>query len=122
MSHIVSIKTELRDPEGLRAACLRLGLRAPVHGTAELFQTKVTGLLVEFPGWLYPVVIDTTTAQVHYDNYEGAWGDQAQLHRLLQAYAVEKAQIEARKRGHSVVEQSLPDGSVKLTIQVGGAS
>jgi hypothetical protein len=36
--------------------------------------------------------------------------------------AVEKARIEARKRGHSVVEQSLADGSIKLTINVGGAS
>jgi hypothetical protein len=36
--------------------------------------------------------------------------------------AVEKARIEALKRGHSVVEQALPDGSVKLTITVGGAA
>jgi hypothetical protein len=36
--------------------------------------------------------------------------------------AVEKAAIEARRRGHSVVEQALPDGSIKLTINVGGAS
>jgi hypothetical protein len=25
--------------------------------------------------------IDTTTGQVNFDNYEGAWGDQAQLDR-----------------------------------------
>jgi hypothetical protein len=36
--------------------------------------------------------------------------------------AFEKARIEARKRGHGVVEQALPDGSVKLTIQVGGVA
>jgi hypothetical protein len=35
--------------------------------------------------------------------------------------AVEKASIEARKRGHSVVEQALADGSVRLVIHVGGA-
>ena len=35
---------------------------------------------------------------------------------------MEKARIEARKRGHSVVEQPLADGSIKLTITVGGAS
>jgi hypothetical protein len=34
--------------------------------------------------------------------------------------AFEKAAIEARKRGHSVVEQVLADGSIKLTINVGG--
>lgn len=36
--------------------------------------------------------------------------------------AVEKAKIEARKKGHSVTEQSLADGSIKLTVQVGGAA
>jgi hypothetical protein len=35
---------------------------------------------------------------------------------------VEKARLEARKRGHRVVEQALPDGSIKLTISVGGAA
>jgi hypothetical protein len=35
--------------------------------------------------------------------------------------AFEKACLEGRKQGHSVVEQALADGSVKLTITVGGA-
>jgi hypothetical protein len=59
---------------------------------------------------------------VRYDNYNGRWGEQAQLDRFLQAYAVEKAKIEARKRGHTVTEQSLTDGSIKLTVSVGGAA
>jgi hypothetical protein len=87
-----------------------------------LFSGDVTGLVVQLPDWLYPVVIDTTTAEVRFDNYNGAWGDQKQLDRLLQAYAIERTRIEARKRGHTVVEQALPDGSVKLTIQVGGGA
>jgi hypothetical protein len=33
-----------------------------------------------------------------------------------------KATIEARKRGHAVAEQTLSDGSIKLTIEVGGVS
>ena len=37
-------------------------------------------------------------------------------------YAVEKARIEARRQGHSVTEQPLADGSIKLTIQVGGGA
>jgi hypothetical protein len=67
-------------------------------------------------------VIDTRSGQVRFDNYEGLWGDQAHLDRFLQIYAVEKAAIEARKRGHSVVEQALADGSIKLTITVGGGA
>lgn len=36
--------------------------------------------------------------------------------------AVEKAKIEARKKGHCVAEQALADGSIKLTIQVQGGA
>ena len=50
------------------------------------------------------------------------WGDQRELDRFLQAYACERAKIEARRQGHTVTEQPLADGSIKLTIQLGGAS
>ena len=122
MSHIVTIATEVRDPDAVAAACRRLGLPEPAHGTATLFEGTATGLLVKLPGWLYPVVCDTATGSVRFDNYNQAWGRQEHLDRLLQAYAVERARIEARKRGHHVVEQALADGSIKLTIQVGGVS
>ena len=120
MSHIVTIKTEVRDAEAVRAACERLGLEQPVQGTARLFEGEASGLLVKLPGWTYPAVVDTATGQVRYDNYNGSWGDPQHLDRFLQAYAIEKAKLEARKRGHSVYEKPLPDGSIKLTIQVTG--
>jgi hypothetical protein len=122
VSHIVTIATEVRDPEAVAAACRRLGLTGPAHGTATLFEGPASGLLVRLPGWLYPVVCDTATGSVRYDNYNQQWGRQEQLDRFLQAYAVEKARIEARKRGHQVVEQALADGSIRLTIQVGGGA
>jgi hypothetical protein len=59
---------------------------------------------------------------VTYDNFGGRWGDQKHLDRFLQAYAVEKCRIEARRRGHQCAEQTLADGSVKLTIQVNGGA
>lgn len=123
MSHIVSIKTEIRDAEAVKAACVRLGLEEPVEGTARLFEGEATGLLVKLPDWVYPAVLDTATGQVRFDTYEGQWGDRKHLDRLVQTYAICKATIEAKKRGHTVFEQPLPDGSVKLTISVaGGAS
>jgi hypothetical protein len=121
LSHIVSIKTEVRDVQAVTAACRRLGLPGPVAGTAKLYGGEAAGLLVRLPGWLYPVVLDTATGQVRFDNYEGRWGAQKELDRFLQLYAVEKARLEARKRGHNVVEQALPDGSIRVTITVGGA-
>ena len=30
--------------------------------------------------------------------------------------------VEARRNGHAIIETSLPDGSIRLTIQVGGAT
>ncbi len=48
-------------------------------------------------------------------------GDETHLHRFLQAYAVEKATIEARRQGYSVSEAMLADGSVRLTVQAGGS-
>ncbi len=49
------------------------------------------------------------------------WGERRQLDRFIQGYAVERARLEARRHGHTVTEQTLADGSIKLTIQVGGA-
>jgi hypothetical protein len=122
MSHVVTIKTQIRDPGALAAACRRLDLKEPVQGCATLFTSQTSGLIVQLPGWRYPVVVDTAAGALRYDNYGGAWGQRSELDRLLQAYAVEKARIEARKAGHTVAEQALPDGSIKLTIQLGGAS
>jgi hypothetical protein len=44
LSHIVhvQIQTKLRDREAVRAACRRLSLPEPVHGTAALFSASAT--------------------------------------------------------------------------------
>ncbi len=120
MSHIVSIETEIRDAAAIKAACQRLRLEAPVFGEAKLFSGTKTGWQVRLPNWRYPVVCDVITGKIDFDNYGGRWGKQEELDGLLQSYAVEKAKIEARKKGHSVTESQLTDGSIKLTISVGG--
>ncbi len=122
MSHIVTIATQIRDPIALNSACTRLSLPSPTVGTAKLFSTEATGHCVQLPEWSYPVVCRLETGQLSYDNFEGRWGDQRHLNRLVQAYAVEKTRLEARRAGHTIVEQALEDGSIKLTVQVGGAA
>jgi hypothetical protein len=121
MSHIVEIKTEVRDEAAVKAACVRLQLATPEHKTVRLFSATVTGLCVQLPGWRYPVVAELATGKLAYDNYNGHWGPQVELHRFLQGYAVEKAKLEARKKGHSVSESRLQDGSIKVIVRVGGA-
>ena len=121
MSHIVEIQTQVRDVTAARGACDRLRLEPPTQGTARLFSGEVSGLIVKLPGWKYPAVFDTETGQAKFDTFGGRWGDETQLQKFLQQYAVEKTKIEARKRGHTCTEQQLADGSVKLSIHVGGA-
>ena len=122
MSHIVEIQTQVRDASAVRAGCKRLRLDDPVDGEFELFSETVSGLAVQLDDWRYPVVFNTSSGETRYDNYNGQWGKQERLDEFLQAYAVEKAKIEARKQGYSVSEQPLADGSIKVTVQVGGAA
>ena len=122
MSHIVQITTQVKDTEAAQAACERLGLPDPSPGTFMLFSGEVAGLGINLPGWRFPVVCDLTTGEMRYDNFHERWGQQQELHRFLQSYAVEKAKIESRRQGHSVTEQTLEDGSIKLTVHVGGAA
>ena len=127
MSHIVQIKTEVRDEAAVQSACSRLHLPRATRGTFELYSSTETGLGVELPHWKYPVVATSDesgqlTGQLRFDNYNGRWGSQESLDRFLQVYAVEKAKIEAQKKGHSVIEQRLDNGSIKLTVNVGGAA
>lgn len=120
MSHVVIVKTEVRDPESIAAACRRRSLPAPVKARHQLYQTAVVGWSVQLPDWRYPVVCQADTGKLYFDDFNGRWGDRRHLNAFLQAYAVERATLEARHQGHAVIEQVLPDGFIKLTVTVGG--
>ena len=53
---------------------------------------------------------------VRYDDFQGHWGNVSDLHKFLQRYAVEKTKIEGNRRGHTVTEQQLDNGSIRLQI------
>jgi len=112
----------VRDAGAVAAACHRLGLAPPIHQVAKLFTSTAEGLTVQLPGWQYPVVCDLASGHVKFDNFNERWGAQRELDRFLQAYACERTRIEARKKGYSVTEQPLQDGSIKLTIQLTGGA
>ena len=69
----------------------------------------------------YAYKFDTSSGLLR-DYYGGRWGERKEIDAFLQTYAVEVARLEARKRGHTVTEQQLADGSIKLTIQVAGGA
>jgi hypothetical protein len=122
LSHIVTVQAQIRDAAAAQAACRRLGLAMPTQGKTRLFSGEAEGLAIQLPGWTYPVVADLASGQLRYDNFNGRWGEPRELDRFLQAYAVERAKIEARKLGHLCTEQTLANGSIKLTIQVAGGA
>ncbi len=117
MSHVVQIKTEIRDINAVRQACIRLQLEAPVQGTFELYNSTELGYGVNLRDWKYPVVCKLETGAIRYDNYNGRWGDPQRLDEFQQRYAVEKSKLEARRQGLTASEQALEDGSIKVTIQ-----
>jgi hypothetical protein len=116
MSHIVTITTQIKDSDAIRAACARLNLIAPKLGTVDLYEGSATGWIVQLDGWTFPIVCDIDSGAIRFDNYKGKWGEQSKLDQFTQAYAVEKARIESRKKGYRCNEKSLPDGSIRLTI------
>ena len=120
MSHIVEVQTEIRDLIAIRAACHRLQLPTPIEGEHKLFDSVVAGWGVQLSRWRYPVVCQTETGKVQFDNYQGRWGDPIELDRFKQGYAVEKTKLEAYQQGHNVTERSCEDGSVELLEEVGG--
>ena len=116
MSHVVSIRTQVRDIIAIRSACRRLQLAEPVYGPTKLFASTNTGWAVVLYSWNYPVVCNVETGTVEFDKYHERWGKQVELDRFLQAYAVEKAKIEARKLGHSATEYLLANGSIRVHV------
>ena len=121
MSHLVRIETQVRDQTAVAAACERLKLSAPASGTFQLYAEAATGVAVQLPDWRYPLVCQLETGALAYDNFGGAWGDERALDQFLQAYAIEKTRLEARRSGYVVTEQPLAAGAVKLTLHVGEA-
>ncbi|HOL44682.1 MAG TPA: hypothetical protein PLN56_11370 [Methanoregulaceae archaeon] len=118
MSHTMNVRIELHDRDALEAACQRLGLTI-IEGKHKLYSSTEEGLGIRLPGWKYPVVIKDGT--VAYDNYRGSWGKLEELNKLRAYYGLEKAKMEARKRGYSVYESFNGNTQeLELRIRVGG--
>ena len=145
MSHVVSIETKLTDLGAVKAACARMGWQfCEGQETFKWYGTWVGDYNAEdaafklgikpedygkcdhairVPGASYEIgllVRDGNIVPV-WDFY-GSGGLQKVLpdngmNGFLQAYAVERAKMEARRKGHSVSERKLEDGRVQLTVR-----
>lgn len=115
MSHMVKVKTQMRNKAVQAAACKRLKLKAPVQGSHSFMDGKTAkGSVIQLSGWQYPIVIEES-GECRFDNYNGRWGKIEELNKLKQAYAVESVLSVAAGR-YRVNEIPQANGGVKLQL------
>ena len=119
MSHTIKLEVESKNRQALIATCQRLGYRIGGESEYALYASTEIGLAVYLPDWRYPVVV-RSDGTIAFDNYKGAWGDIVHLNKLRQTYAAEVTRQEFAMQGLSVYEQTNQDGSMTLTVEMGG--
>jgi hypothetical protein len=134
MSHYSEVEIELTDEGCLVAALSRLGFKGKVevHQEAQplygyqgdaraqkghvIIRQQHVGRAANDVGFerqadgRYRVWVSDYDRK--YNKYDDAW-----LGRLKQAYGVEKAKLEAKKRGYMVSEQKQDDGRIRLVCR-----
>ena len=125
MSHIASISIEVRSLDALAAAAERLGgtLNRDQKTFKWYYGQDPCDHAISFSDCEYDVgVVGKNDAyELKYDDWRsgglyGKLGKNAGL--IKQAYAVEVAKTEARKKGWSAQEQQGTDGKIRLMIEV----
>lgn len=133
MSHYSEVEIEIRDRAALLAALGRLGFtgdKVEVHETPKnlygyeggrraqtahiIIRRQNVGTASNDLGFVrgadgnYKAIISEFDGR---HGYGATWTG-----KLKQAYGVEKARAEAKKRGYRIKEETLPGGRVRLTL------
>jgi hypothetical protein len=127
MSHIQTIEVEITDLQALKSACKRLNLEWKQDQKTFKWWGKEDSKCdhaISVPGATYEIGVLKNvgmkgfTLQVDY--YDGKVTEKiGQLGGLFkQAYALEKAKLEAIKKGYSVREHRINDKQIELRITV----
>jgi hypothetical protein len=128
MSHITNIELEIKDLTALKAACHRMGFTFMENQTTcNFYRDQKADCLhaIQVPGAAYEVGVVAYANggyKLIWDPYiqgglESALGHGAV--KLKQAYGIEKAKLEARRKGYSVYERVKADGAVTLSVEGG---
>lgn len=119
MSHTTALKAvEMRDESILLHVAEQMKLKHLGKQEFTMFdQTKAVGHGFNLPNWSQPIVINTTTGQAAYDNYNGRWGAQVELDKLCQAYAAESNKRQAAAQGYVMQEEYLANGDLVQTFE-----
>lgn len=122
MSHFTTIQTQIRDVSALRAACQEMGFTVEAKTQARGYgSNRIPGdLMIRLKG-PYDIAVNQQqdgTFGLATDWWAGHVEREVgpNYGRLLQLYAVHKAQAEARRKGYTTRRLTLGDNSIKLVI------
>lgn len=120
-----SIKSDTLGIEALKQSATELGCELLKNAAGRIYSgEKGADYVVRVKGASYDVLCDTTkegTLAMTTDWYGGSVAKVLgkDLCKLKQGYAVNRATIEARRKGYVVSKQTLANGSVKLVLTGG---
>jgi hypothetical protein len=132
MSHLATIKTEIKDIEAVRRLCKEKGWT--FHENKKTFHgmgwDKACDHAISFPGNRYELGLTASDKgySLGFDAFLAQpfqWGgsDKAAINVLgdncgtfLQGYAVHKATIEAERMGYLVERRTLASGAVQVVV------
>jgi len=89
---------ELRDRDSLARAVVALGGEVLGQGTHRLFAGPEEGFGFRLKDWHYPLVLKEN-GELAYDDYNGHWGNVADIDRLREGYAMQAARQAAEAQG-----------------------
>ena len=124
MSHKVTVKTQIKNPEVAAAAAKAMGLPCRVgRHSVEIFSGEVQAdISVQLKGWIYPIAINIKTGECHFDNYNGKWGNAEELLNFTQEYLAQIAEHEAEEltlQGWNIERVALENGDVQVKLTQG---
>lgn len=119
MSHKTELTLSINDPAVLQVVCERLGLPMAAKTVQFYDKQSITGTAIDLPGWRYPAVIDAQ-GLLHYDNYNGHWGNIQELDRLVHEYSVEATTQWALLQGYSASQQTDAEGNTVIEMLTWG--
>jgi len=87
MSHIVTVKTELKNIDTIKKVCKNMGLKYHGKKNVKYYNTVKSGIAINLNGWKYPIAVQND-GSVYYDNYNGNWGQIHELNKFIDEYSL----------------------------------
>lgn len=119
MSHTTSCDLVVTNEAALLRTVAAENLHIEDTRRHEMFDGKIVqGIGVKLAGWDYPVIFDTKSGKVHYDNYNERWGKQDTLDKFMQRYSLETLTEQAQLNGLTNEYVTQANGDIVLYCDV----